>query len=336
MDLETFFTLLYVLVDDWYKENVQKHKHQKAGSKPSMSDSEVLTVALAGQWRVGVPWQSERGLVRYMQAHGRGMFPTMLERSGFNRRVRYLWGAFILLQQTVGELLENTSALYECVDSLPIPAFSGGQANREKGHWLWESSVGRGAGGWFWGDHLLATVSSSQAVTGWLLGTAAINDRWLLEALVSARAGQASLVEPPRRPKDARASRTPPPLGKIGPFQAVGHAHHRPYLADKGFNGERWASHWLQRYQATVITVPPDNEQHPWPPQAKVQLASHRQIIETVFARLDQVFHIKQLNAHSRWGQYTRVAAKMAAYNIALFINRLLDRPQGALATLIC
>ena len=336
MDLETFFTLLYVLVDDWYKAYVQAHKPQTSGSKPTMSDSEVLTVALAGQWRVGVPWQSERGLVRYMQAHGRGMFPTMLRKSGFNARVRELWGAFILLQQAVGELLEQATAVYECVDSLPLVAFSAGQANREKGHWLWESSVGRGAGNWFWGDHLLTAVSRDEVVTGWLLGTAAINDRWLLEAFVSARAGQPQLLEPPRRTRDARADYTPPPSGRIGPFQAVGHAQDRPYLADRGFNGERWASHWQEPYHATVITVPPGNVQHPWSHPAKAWLAHHRQIVETVFARLDEVFHIKHLDAHSRWGQYTRVAAKMAAYNIGLFINRLLGRPLGALATLIC
>jgi len=55
MDLETFFTLLYVLVDDWYKVYVEGYKPPTSGSKPTMSDSEVLTVALAGQWRVGVP-----------------------------------------------------------------------------------------------------------------------------------------------------------------------------------------------------------------------------------------------------------------------------------------
>ena len=126
------------------------------------------------------------------------------------------------------------------------------------------------------------------------------------------------------------------PIGAIGPFQAVGAAQAGPYLADRGFNSEGWATHWQTRYQATVITVPPDNIPRPWSSQAKTWLATHRQLIETVFARLDSVFHIKHLNVHSRWGQYTQVAAKMAAYNIGLFINRLLDRPLGALATLIC
>jgi hypothetical protein len=64
-------------------------------------------------------------------------------------------------------------------------------------------------------------------------------------------------------------------------------------------------------------------------------LASFRQIVDTVFARLDTTFSMKQLNAHSRWGQLTRIAARLAAYNLGLFINRLLNRPAGALATLI-
>jgi len=339
MDLETFFTLLYVLVDDWYKADVVMHKPKTGGAKPRMSDSEILTLALAGEWRVGVPWQSERGLVRYIHANGLPMFPRMLKRSGFNKRVRHLWGAFILLQKVVADLLDNPEALYECVDTLPLPAFSLGQARRDKGHWLWTSTLGRGAyGEWFWGDHLLVAVSRSQAITGWLLGTAAINDRWLLEAFLSSRAGQPRLVEPARSPTDGRANYTWPPVGAIGPFQALGQAKDRPYLADKGFNGWRWACHWNTHYQATVITVPPDNAQTqaPWPPPWKVWLAHHRQIIETVFARLEQVFHIKHLNAHSRWGQYTRIAVKLAAYNIGLFINRLLGRSPGTLATLLC
>lgn len=335
MDLETFFTTVYVLVDDWYKENIAGLK-PKGGAPARMSDSEVLTVALVGQWRVGVPWQSERGLVRYMQAHGHAMFPTMLGKSGFNRRVRHLWGAFIVLQQVVGQLLDTNLAVYECVDSLPLVAFSGGQALRQREHRLRQSTVGRGAGSWFWGDHLLASVSRDEVVTGWLLGTAAINDRWLLEAFVSARAGQPQLVEPPRETPAARAEHTPPPIGAIGPFQAVGQAQDRPYLADRGFNGERWITHWQTQYQATIITPPPDNTSDAWSAPTKLWLASHRQLIETVFARLDYVFHIKHLNIHSRWGQYTQIAAKMAAYNIGLFINRLLHRPLGALATLIC
>lgn len=340
MDLETFFTIVYVLVDNWYKEHVACHKSKRPGPKPKMSDSEVLTVALVGQWRIGVPWQSERGLVRYMQAHGKGMFPAMLERSQFNARVRDLWGVFIQLQQDIASWLEGADDVYVCVDSEPIPAFSNGQALHEKTHWLWESTKGRGGttGGFFVGDHLLAVVARSGAVTGWLLGSANVQDRWLLEALLSARAGKRQIVGPPPNPKRPRSGRPTPPIEHIGPAQAAGDRTGLPYLADKGFNGDRWRDHWQQTYGATVISVPPPNSPHLrlWSRRDCRWLASHRQIVDTAFAFLDQVFGMKRINAHSRWGQYTRVAAKIASYNLGLLINRSLRRPAGALATLLC
>ena len=49
MDLDTFFTTLYVLVDDWYKGQMAGKMKRRKGGKQRMSDSEVLTVALAAQ-----------------------------------------------------------------------------------------------------------------------------------------------------------------------------------------------------------------------------------------------------------------------------------------------
>ena len=44
---------------------------------PKLCDSEVLCLALAAQWRSGVPWQTERGFVRYASKHLRPFFPGM-------------------------------------------------------------------------------------------------------------------------------------------------------------------------------------------------------------------------------------------------------------------
>jgi len=335
MDLETFFTTVYVLVDDWYKDEMANRK-AGVGAPPRMSDSEVLTLALVGQWRVGVPWQSERGLVRYIHAHGRSMFPTMLQYSAFNQRVRYLFGMLVSLQQAVATWLGQAQELYECVDSLPLPAGSLGQYNREKGHWLYTARIGRGPSGWFWGDRWLVSVTPSGIITGWLVGAADINDRWLMEAFVSARAGTPQLVQPPRRTKDAQSQYTPPPVGFIGAWRACGLPMDRPYLADGNFNGRRWRDHWRSTYQAEVITPPPPNEPQRWSWAWNGWLRRHRQPIETAFAHLAQVFGVKHLQAHSRWGQFTRLAAKSAAYNLGLFINRMLHRPLGALGTLLC
>jgi hypothetical protein len=338
MDLETFFTILYVFVDDWYRWAVLPHQPKRGGPQPQMSDSEVLTVALAGQWCIGVPWRSERGVVRYIHAHLHALFPTMLQRSAFNARVRHLWGAFILLQEAVAEQLTGPDDVYECLDTLPLPAFSSAQGQREAGHWLWESTVGRGgtSGGFYVGDQVLFVHNRQGAITGWLIGSAYIDDRWMLEGLLSARTGVPQLIGPTAHPDTPRTAWTAPPLGHLGPYQAVGHWSARPILADKGFNGWRWREHWQQTYATLILTAPPKSSQHPWPRSRRRWLASHRQIAETVYAHLVGVFGIKQLGAHSRWGQYTRVAAKMAAFNIGMFINQWLGRPLLALPTLLC
>ncbi len=339
MDIETFLTVLYVQVDDWYKQSVAGDIHKQAGAVARLSDSEVLTIAIAGCWRVGVPWQSERGVVRWMQMHGRGMFPQMIGRSAFNARVRWLWGAFIRLQQVVAEVLGQAQAPYESVDCVPLPTMSNGQRLRDSGHWLWESQRGKGgtSGGFYVGDKVLASVTDTGLVTGWLVGNADLNDRWLLEALLSARAGQPQLVGPAPASHASRAERPRPPVGHMGAFPAVGVAQARPYLADQGFNSRRWRQHWQVNYAATVISVPParDPERAAWSRADRRWLATHRQIIDTTFAALTTVFGWQHLGAHSRWGQYTRIAATFAAYHIGLWLNHALGRPLHALATLL-
>lgn len=334
MDLDTFITTLYVLVDDWYKAEMAEKLVRRGGPPPKMSDSEVLTVALAGQWRKGTPWQSERGVVRYMQQHGRGWFPQMLSRSSFNARVRWLWGAFVLLQQRVASWLSTPSVLYEVVDCTPLPACSPAQ-DRQRGHWLWWSTWGRGGtqGRWFWGEQLLVSVTPQAAITGWLLIPGYADDRWALQALISQRAGQAHGIAPaPWRPWRRLSA---PPF--VGPLQACGQPHKAAcYLADQGFNGIRWQRHWFQHYGVTVLAAPPANSRRAWNRTTRYWLKRKRQIIETTFARLSDVFDLKRLHAHSRWGQYTRLAIVMAAYNIGLWLNRQLGRKEGALATLIC
>ena len=76
MDLETLLTEVYVMEDDWYKAEIAVHKGRR-GRPGQLSDSEVLTLEIVGQWRVGVPWQSQRGQVRYDQQHLRGLFPAI-------------------------------------------------------------------------------------------------------------------------------------------------------------------------------------------------------------------------------------------------------------------
>src|SRR5258708_5663782 len=113
-------------------------------------------------------------------------------------------------------------------------------------------------------------------------------------------------------PAPSPLSLSRPPLGHIGALQAVGCAQDRPYLADRGFNSARWQRHWQVNYGATVLSVPPHNDPHraDWSRQDCLWLASHRQIIDTTFGFLAEGFCLQFLQAPSRWGPYTRLAAQ--------------------------
>ncbi len=312
MDMDTLLTTVYVFVDDGYKQAAAGEK-SALGHPEQMSDSEILTLGLVGQWRVGFPWRSERGMVRYMLSQGRRWFPKMLKASGYNYRFRQLWLWFVRLQQVLAEQLRTTQDIYEVVDSVPLPAYSCAQGRkRGQRHWLWNARLGYSKAGWFWGH------------------------RWLLQALISGRVRHAIHLWAPRTlhyVKPKRRLRVP--VTPIGPALATGRGLVRAYLADARFNGAAWQQHW-QQYGAAVVTCPPQQSPQAshWSSQDRRWLADHRQIIETVFAALTDVFSIKHLGAHSPWGQYACLAAAAAAYNLAIWLNHSLGRPDLALSTL--
>lgn len=77
MDLETLLVALYVLVEDWWKDN-RSRARRGPGRPVSHSDAEVLTLEILSQWP---RWRSERGFYRFADAHLRPYFPNLLSQS---------------------------------------------------------------------------------------------------------------------------------------------------------------------------------------------------------------------------------------------------------------
>jgi transposase len=321
LDLETFLTTLYVIVDDVYQQHVQPYMPARQGPAPALSDSEVLCLGLAAQWRNGVPWKTERQFVRYARAHLRPLFPGLISQSAFNRRLRRLWGAFILIQQAVAQQLGNAQDC-EIMDCAPIPVARGARSF----HPGWLADIARvGKGGndrFFYGLHLLLVVSQSGLATGWTLAAGNVQDRWLAELLLSSRAGVPQLSSPPGGPE--------PPTDWVGPAQSCGPLSCRPILTDLGYNGEAWYQHWIEDYGAQIITSP-EKKHH----KNRKWFSSLRQVVETAFSNLGDSFGLQFPRAHTRWGLLMRIAAKLAAYNVGILINRIYARPDFAFATLI-
>jgi hypothetical protein len=82
VDIDTFLTTLYVMVDDFCMTSLPLERHP--GPQATLSRSEVVTLAICGQWQ-GVG--SERGFYRSAQHHLRAAFPQLPTREQYNRQM---------------------------------------------------------------------------------------------------------------------------------------------------------------------------------------------------------------------------------------------------------
>jgi hypothetical protein len=82
LDVDTFLTTLYVTVDDSCQSGAPK---SKPGSQASLCASEVITLSIFARWS---RFASERDFYRYATINLRDAFPTLPDRSQFNRLVR--------------------------------------------------------------------------------------------------------------------------------------------------------------------------------------------------------------------------------------------------------
>jgi len=332
--LDAFLVALYTIVDDLYVQHIAPHKPRRRGAKPKLSDSEVLTLVICAQL---AGW-GERRLVAHAQHHWRSYFPNLLSQSATNRRARDLAGVLASLVGLVAEQLRATYEPYETFDTLPVPLM---RRCRGEHHRLFadEAAIARGGSDrdWYYGCRLLASVTPEGLITGFVVGPADTQERWLAEAFLCwrqhNRATPWSPADlPPPHPRKGDPHEYVGPTGPLWPRDGVGVANLEPYIADDGFGGHVWVSHWAADYQARVLT--PASYQGENRRAVKREHAGWRHIVETVNGQLEQTLGLLFPGARSLWGLHTRIAAKLAAYNLGIWLNRLFGRPDLALATL--
>ena len=115
VDVDTFLTTLYVMVDDFCHSQPPR---RRPGPEASLSESEVITLAIFARWS---RLNSERDFYRYATGHLTGAFPTLPERSQFNRLSRScteLIEAFFLHLASL--LTDARKCPYQALDSLRL------------------------------------------------------------------------------------------------------------------------------------------------------------------------------------------------------------------------
>ncbi|MCA1729857.1 MAG: IS982 family transposase [Actinobacteria bacterium] len=295
MDLDSFLTSLYVLVDDWWQAR-HSSTPRRPGRPALLADSEVLTLAILAQWP---RFRSERDFWRFARAHLGEYFPRLCSQSQFNRRVRALEPELRALQQAfAGELCEP-SAVYRVLDTTLVPAVVRVRACR-KGLFAGQASFGRSASKteWVYGFKVALVVETKGVVTTFGLAPAASDERPIGESLIVSD-------------------------------------RHDAYLADKGFTGVEWERHWLESYGALVAATPKDNARRAWSKEDRRWAAGKRQIIEGVICQLKDFFGLERHRAKTLGGLLVRLAAKVAAYTCGQRINDSLGRALRHLADLL-
>jgi hypothetical protein len=331
LDLDTFLVALYTIIDDLYQAQVAPQLPRGPGKRPTLSDSEVLTLALCAQWLR----RSERAVVRYAREHWRAYFPRVLSQSAYHRRSRRLAGVLVHLGPQVAQALGAGASAYQVLDTVPVPLL---RRCRGQYHRLFGGEAAIGTGGsdhdWYYGCKLLVAVTREGVITGFLLAPASTEDRWVADAFFCWRA--CPTAEPCHPavlpPSHRRGGGYVGPTGPRWPRQGVGAASTSPYVADRGFHGAWWLTHWQQDYGACVLT--PDDAPGRTGRVRRWQQARWRQIVETVNGQLTEVLGLSFPGARSPWGLLARVAAKVTALNLGIWLNRLFGRPDLALATL--
>lgn len=281
MPLGDLFVHVYVLVDDALASGAIP-RPRRPGRTPGCSDAEVLTLTLV---RHLLGRRSERAFLAEVRREWATYFPVVPVQSEFNRRARWLWGAFEALRQQI--LVTVPVDGWQQVDTTAVPVK---HPSRVRGPDGWtgpgglRAGFGRDAahGEWFYGFRLgVRTDLGSRLVRAWALVPAAVDERAVADDLLDGAV---------------------PPTG---------------LLLDQGFRGRSWAAAHEQGGTA-VVYAHSRAERRTLPAAVRRPVAALRNRIETTIGELTDVDRLRlaRHGAKTVWGLLMRIAATVLAHTL--------------------
>ncbi|HEY1350863.1 MAG TPA: hypothetical protein VGF67_14675 [Ktedonobacteraceae bacterium] len=266
MDLDAFLTTRYVMIDDFCQSTGFAQKH-RPGPAASLSCSEVVTLAVFGQW-ARVP--HERAFYRCVLAHLHTAFPTPPQRELFNRLQRSYRDATVTFGQFLVEQMQAQ-------DRSGIP--TRGARRRGTGWLAGQADIGWCTRpGWYEGLHLLCAINSRGVITGFGFAAAGTHDQPLADTCFAAWAQPTAAL-----------------LNVGSKAQGIS-------LADQGFAGEEPQTPWRERNGAEVSTAPHQRSQKTWSKAWRCWLAGLKQVVETIYDKRLNTLRLARERPH--WLSY--------------------------------
>ena len=172
---------VFCLVDDELQA-LNLGRLRPRGPQPKLSDSEVITIELVGEfWKLG----TDRDLFRHFRRYHSAEFPALarLDRTTFARQAANLWAVKRLIQQRLAAHLAEGDPVW-LVDSLPIDACQFARATfcerfagqADYGYWHLRKRT-------FYGFRLHLRVSRDGVILGYQLAPARASEKAVLPEL---------------------------------------------------------------------------------------------------------------------------------------------------------
>lgn len=284
-NIDEFIIAVFLTVEARLKGLLSLYPPRGRGFAPGLSDSEVLTLEIVGEF---LGHHSDSAIWRYFRCHWQSWFPALQERTTFTRQAANLWQYKQLLHQ---QLLQDLGALegdlYR-VDGFPIPVCGFKRAPQAKS-FAEVASYGRSATklGTFYGfrGHLL--INAQGLVVGLTVTAANVDERDVVPELV---------------------------VGLKGLL-----------LGDKGYIRPTLTMD-LAAQELTLLT-PLRSNMKQYDPTVNRILSRHRQLVETVVGHLCHWFDIERIRTRDRWHLTSRLARKVLAHTLMVYLNHCHGRP---------
>ena len=281
MPLDNYIIAVFCLIDDLYSELTQKIKIRKAGIAPTLSDPELITMLLIGEF-LGVA--DNKKIWLYFKSNFLHFFPSLSKERYkiFNKQATNLWSIIGELHKL---LLENMGTWqHYLADGVPLPTCHLARSGRST---LFKTHVAKhycaAKKEHYYGFKLLLVTTETGIPTHYVLDAANIDERKLLS--------QVNL-----------------PVGST-------------IIADKGFLGKEFAASLKQSSDIELITPIRRNMFQQISATATKMITSTRKRIETTISQLTECFNLNTTKARSLHGFIGRINRKILSYTTALFFN---------------
>jgi IS5 family transposase len=278
-------TIIFVIVDDLYEEvtptSIKKRKNKE---NAKLSDSEILTIALTGE-TLGV--DSETAWYSFVRKNYGELFPSMCDRTRYNRTRRDLAGVTEMLRQRLNDTMELYFSMDRLIDSFPLEVCEFGRANFCRAFKGEEADYGYCASKketyFGYKVHTMTTVEGY--ITDFAVTPASVDDREPVLDLAQSR------------------------------------DEHYYLFGDKGYIDKLLAEFLYEHRNISLIAMKRKNSKDPYPAMIARIIFKMRRRIETTFSQLSGQFNAERVFAKTFHGLLTRLTSKFFAFNLMFFIN---------------